>query len=124
MKTQNQIKRILTQPEAISHIRSLLDGNDTITRTGLSAELCAYFGFHDPRSIPQKGGCLKALRDLERSGHFVLPVSRKTASCMSPRRLSEPVAMPQDVPDTGGCRRRYPIRWACRPRRARFAGWH
>lgn len=102
MKTQNQIKRILGQPEAISHIRSLLDGNDTIHRTELSAKLCAYYGFHDPRNIPQKGGCLKALRDLERSGHFVLPVSRKPASCMSPRRLSEPVAMPQNVPEKAG----------------------
>ena len=39
MKTQNQVKRILSQPEAIAHIRSMLDGNADLTRTAISDEL-------------------------------------------------------------------------------------
>lgn len=102
MKNQNQVKRILAQPEAISHIRSMLDGSESLLRTGLSDLLCAHYGFYDPRGVPQRGSCLKALRDLERSGHFVLPVSLKKSGNASPRRLSEPVATPLGVPAKAG----------------------
>jgi len=46
----------------------------------------------------QTSGCLKALRDLESSGHFDLPKTQHKASTKSPRRLTEPVPLPVDVP--------------------------
>jgi hypothetical protein len=49
METQNQIKRILTQPEAIELIKNILDTNDNITRTKLADKLCDHFSFFDPR---------------------------------------------------------------------------
>ena len=101
MKTQNQVKRILSQPEAISHIRSMLDGNASLTRTTLSDQLCAHYGFFDPRGALQMGSCMKALRDLEHRGHIVLPVSIKRGNAI-PRRLLEAVATPLDVPDQVG----------------------
>ena len=101
MKTQNQVKRILSQPEAISHIRSMLDGNASLTRTALSDQLCEHYGFYDPRGGLQMGSCMKALRELDHRGHIVLPVSLKRGNA-SPRRLLEAVATPLDVPEQVG----------------------
>lgn len=98
MKTQNQVKRTLSQPESISHIRTILDGSEGLLRTGLTEQLCEHYGFYDPRGIPQRGSCLKALRELEHSGHIVLPVSIKKSGRAIPRRLPEPVPAPLDVP--------------------------
>jgi len=97
MKTQNQVKRILSKPEAISHIRLMLDGNESLTRTALSDQLCEHYGFYDPRGGIQRGSCMKALRELNHRGHIVLPVSLKRGNT-SPRRLLEPVPTPLDVP--------------------------
>jgi hypothetical protein len=97
MKTQNQVKRILSQPEAISHIRSMIDGNVSLTRSALSDQLCEHYGFYDPRGGIQMGSCMKALRELDHHGHIVLPVSLRRGNT-SPRRLLEPVATPLDVP--------------------------
>lgn len=97
MKTQNQVKRILSQPEAISHIRSMIDGNASLTRTAISNQLCEHYGFYDPRGGIQMGSCMKALRELDHRGHIVLPVSFRRGNT-SPRRLLEPVATPFDVP--------------------------
>jgi len=102
MKTQNQVKRILTQPEAISHIRSMLDGNPHLTRTVLSDQLCEHYGFFDPRGTPQRGSCMKALRELDHRGYIVLPVSLKMSGNASPRRLLEPVPAPLGVPPDVG----------------------
>jgi len=73
MKTQNQIKRTLTQPEAIEKINNILDINDNINRTKLADKLCDHFNFFDPCGNRQRSGCLKALRKLEQTGHLVLP---------------------------------------------------
>jgi hypothetical protein len=45
METQNQIKRTLTQPEAIEKINNILDTNDNINRTKLADKLCDHFNF-------------------------------------------------------------------------------
>ena len=102
MKTQNQVKRILTQPEAILRIKSILDGSESIQRSGLADQLCKHYGFYDARNKPQRGSCLKALRELELRGHFTLPASLKVSGRASPRRLLEPVANPLDVPAKAG----------------------
>ena len=102
METQNQIKRTLSQPEAIKQINSILDDNDNIKRTKLADLLCDQFGFFDPRGERQRCGCLKALRELEQKGWFVLPKSCHTPGKIQPRRLAEPVPEPLGVPDEAG----------------------
>jgi hypothetical protein len=102
METQNQIKRTLAQPEAIEHICSILDVNVNIKRTKLADQLCDQFDFFDPRGKKQRAGCLKALRELEQKGHFVLPPPCHIPGKVIPRRLAEPVTEPQGVPDDAG----------------------
>lgn len=102
METQNQIKRTLAQPEAIEHICSILDTNVNIKRTKLADQLCDQFDFFDPRGKKQRAGCLKALRELEQKGHFVLPPPCHIPGKVRPRRLAEPVPEPQGVHDEAG----------------------
>ena len=75
METQNQIKRKLSQPEAIEHVCKLLDASDTIKITRLADKLCEQFGFYNPLGEKQRAGCLKALRELEQAGSSTLPQS-------------------------------------------------
>lgn len=102
METQNQIKRTLGQQEAIAHIRSVLDGPDIMHRTMLADQLCEHYGFFDARGTPQRATCLKALRELEQSGHIVLPAPLMRHGRGSPRRLLEPVTPPRAVPAQAG----------------------
>jgi hypothetical protein len=98
MQQQNQIKRTLAQPESIEVIRSQLASNTHNNRSSLSKALCQHFNFSDARGHHQIGGCNKALRELERAGHFTLPVSRMPKTVKSPRRLESAVPDPLDVP--------------------------
>lgn len=69
--------------------------------------LCQQFGFRNSKGKLQDTSCLAALRALEREGHFQLPPRRqKVASQRRPRRLSEPVPEPQEVPEAAGDIRR------------------
>jgi hypothetical protein len=100
MKTQNQIKRTLSQPEAIKQINNILDANTNINRSKLADLICDQFNFFNPCGETQRSGCLKALRKLEQDNFFVLPAPRKTGSAQkSPRRLEKPVPDPQGVPN-------------------------
>ena len=98
METQNQINRTLSQPEAIEYVRSIPSIRQDITRTELSKQLCDKFGFFDPHGESQRAGCLKALRELERKKHIVLPRPCKLRGKRSPRRLSEGVGEAKGVP--------------------------
>ncbi len=89
METQNQIKRRLSQPEGIEHIQNLLDTTNDIRRTALADKLCEQLGFFDPLGHKQRAGCLKALRELEKAGLFVLPKLSKVPGKRSPRSLSD-----------------------------------
>ena len=102
METQNQIKRTLARPEAVAHILSVLDGDDSMHRTRLADQLCEHYGFFDGRGAPQRSTCLKALRELEQGGHVVLPMPLVQHGPSSPRRLLEPVASPRNVPVEAG----------------------
>jgi len=73
METQNQIKRTLSRPEVIEHVRSVLDENGSMDRTAVADQICDHCGFFDTRGSRQTSSCLKALRELESKGHFVLP---------------------------------------------------
>ena len=98
MNIQNEIKRTLSTSTSIEYIKQLLGGNEVAHRTDLAKQVCTHFTFHDARGTMQTSGCLKALRDLESLGHFDLPKTQHKASTKSPRRLTEPVPLPVDVP--------------------------
>ena len=102
MKSQNQIKRTLTQPVAIEVIRNILGTNENINRTALADKLCDHFNFFDPRGNRQRGGCIKALRKLEKAGHFSLPAPTHKSVPLKPRRLEAPAPEPKKVPDNAG----------------------
>src|SRR5439155_10978762 len=65
--------------------------------------VCRQFGFVDARQRTQTAGCVKALRELERAGHFVLPAATsRGGTAKTARRLDQPVAEPIDVPAQAG----------------------
>ena len=103
MHLQNQIKRTLSSTESIEAVRGLLDATVHKSRASLGRAVCQHFNFHDARGQAQIGGCVKALRELERAGHFALPVASRGASTpKSPRRLDCAVPDPVDVPAQAG----------------------
>jgi hypothetical protein len=99
---QNQIKRVLTAPAGIEYVGRLLEEQQIPHRTALAARVCDHFGFHDTRGQQQRAGCLKALRELEAAGHYVLPAAGRSHRHGSPRRLPEPVPVPTEVPGQAG----------------------
>ncbi|MGH9340053.1 MAG: IS4 family transposase [Acidobacteriota bacterium] len=102
MKVQNQIKRTLSEPENIEYIRRLLQEKEFFSRTQVAAFVCDHFRFYDPTGKPQRGGCLKALRELEAKGCFRLPPLRLQKGVPTPRRLESPVEEPRGVPEQAG----------------------
>jgi len=102
MNLQTQIKRTLSQPASVGYVRELLDSNEFLHRKELAEALCEQFGFYDARGEAQRSGCVKALRELEAAGHFVLPAALSKTGRNSPRRLSEPLPPPRDVPEQAG----------------------
>jgi hypothetical protein len=102
METQNQIKRTLSEADAIEQINLILDTTDNIKITKLADLLCDQYKFFDPRGERQRSGCLKALRGLEQAGLIVLPPPSKIPVKRNPRRLTEPVPEPHGVPDDAG----------------------
>ncbi len=109
MEIQSQIKRTLSTPENIELVRALLktDYAGPRPRTDLSNEVCHRLGFIDALGQTQSSTCMKALRDLEAAGHFVLPEGgkdqeKKPKKKHTPRGLPEAVPEPQDVPATAG----------------------
>jgi hypothetical protein len=98
MNTQNQIKRTLSTSTGIEYIRQLLTGNEVKHRSDLAKQVCTNFDFHDARGEMQTSGCLKALRELESSGHFELPMAQRKTGTKSPRRLTETVPLAVNVP--------------------------
>ena len=99
MFIQNQIKRTLSTPESTAYIKHLLENEDILHRTDLAKRVCQQFEFYDTRGRVQLSGCVKALRQLEKAGHIILPrVERKEQTKKSPRRLPEGVPLPVDVP--------------------------
>ena len=98
MKIQNQIKRTLSISANIEYISTLLDSKKIAHRTDLAKRTCEKFNFYDVCGQAQLSGCLKALRELEASGHFILPKAQQAGGKKSPRRLTSPVPPPVNVP--------------------------
>ena len=103
MFIQNQIKRTLSTPANTEYIRHLLENEDILHRTDLATRVCKQFEFYDARGQIQISGCVKALRQLEKAGHIILPsVERKEQARKSHRRLPKAVPLPVDVPQKAG----------------------
>src|SRR5215831_18392282 len=106
MERQHQIKRTLSTPESIAVIRRLLADGTHANRSSVARATCEHFGFVDARGRSQTAGCVKALRELEHSGHFALPAAgptgRRKSNVGSARRLGKPVPEPRDVPALAG----------------------
>ncbi len=102
MIIQNQIKRTLSTPANIETIRQLLANEDILHRTDVAIRACKQFNFYDARGQLQVSSCAKALRQLEKAGHIILPGVQKNRAKKSPRRLSEAVSLAVDVPPEVG----------------------
>jgi Domain of unknown function (DUF4338)/Transposase DNA-binding/Transposase DDE domain len=103
MDAQSEIKRTLKQDTSIEVIRELLAQETHASRSSVAESVCQRFGFFDARRRTQRAGCVKALRELERAGHFVLPaVTYRGGTGMMPRRLDQPVEIAVDVPAQAG----------------------
>ncbi len=101
MKTQNQIKRTLSEESSLLYLANLLDSKTFSSRVDVAKEVCREFNFFNPKGQEQVSGCAKALRILESAGHIKLPVTkRKTFGKKSLQRLNTPVPSPVDVPET------------------------
>ena len=79
-------------------MQAMLDDASIAHRTALADVLCTEFGFHDAQGRSQRAGCLKALRDLERAGHFELPVALTLGRSAGGPRGAAPVEAAQAVP--------------------------
>ena len=102
MEAQNQLKRTLSQSSNLERVRNLIDEGTVAHRSELAKTVCEQYGFHDARGEVQLSGCLKALRELEAEGHFVLPAAQKKTGPSSFSRLGEAVPQPKDVPVRAG----------------------
>ena len=103
MWIQHQIKRSLSEPQAIMRLQSLLARGDITHRTALADIVCADFGFRDVRGGLQRAGCLKALREMERAGSIALSSPQTRGGTSSPQTAA--VAVPQAVPSDVGALR-------------------
>ncbi len=103
METQNQIKRVLSEPGSIERIVRMVAENPDLNRTRLADLVCDLFGLVDVRGRRQRAGCVKALRRLEQQGHVTLPPRCRKRTVPSPRRLEAAVPEPAGVPaEVGG----------------------
>lgn len=102
MKTQNLIKRKLSQPESVVVVQQILEDNKQAPRCAIAERVCRHFAFFNALGNPQKSGCLKALRELDRAGRLQLPEARRQCPQAGPRRRTEPVEEPRDVPSAAG----------------------
>lgn len=97
--TPESVKAILSQPASLAVVKGQLNSGEK-SRTRLAAWLCVRFKLHDSRGQPRVFTCLKALRDLERAGHFKLPPRLlNMVSHWRARRHAEAVPEPQNVPE-------------------------
>jgi len=99
MKTQNQIKSTLAQPDAIECVINILNSSDEINRTELADQVCNQFGFFNPLGKKQHSGCMKALQALDKEGRIVLPELHYVRRKAGPRLPVIPVSKEQGIPN-------------------------
>ena len=99
---QHQIKRTLNAAAALERIEAMIREDAELHRTGLAGRVCEEFGFFDARGRAQVGGCLAALRALERGGRIGLPPPRTQGGRCARGEPAAAVAPPSEVPDEAG----------------------
>ncbi len=77
MKTQNQIKRTLSEESSLLYLNNLLDNKSFSSRIDVAKEICREFNFYNPKGQEQVSGCAKALRILDSAGHIKLPIATR-----------------------------------------------
>lgn len=96
------IKAVLARPSSLRVIKRRLDSGEK-SRSHLATWICRRFGFRDARRRWRIFSCLKALRDLERAGHFKLPARvLNVVSHWRTRRQGGPVSEPKELPEALG----------------------
>ncbi|MDQ6955187.1 MAG: hypothetical protein Q9M20_07055, partial [Mariprofundaceae bacterium] len=76
MQIQNNIKQKLLEADSIRIVRHMICDNPSSNRSEISRLVCEHFGFYNAKDKPQQSGCLKALRELEKPEHYILPDPR------------------------------------------------
>ena len=99
---QHQIKRTLNAAWALERVEALIRHDGELHRTGVARRVCEEFGFFDARGRAQVGGCLAALRELERAGRVGLPRARTRGGSCARRGPAPAIAPPSGVPDEAG----------------------
>ena len=102
VRPRRHIQARLCQASAVARVGQLLEEEPGLHRTALADRLCDEFGFVDVGGQRQRSTCLKVLRSLADKGHIVLPAPQTRPGPSSPRRLTAPVPVPQDVPAAAG----------------------
>ena len=102
MKTQNLIKQKLSQPESVVVIQQIQEDNEDAPRSAIAERVCEHFAFFNAFGRPQKSGCLKALRELDRAGRLQLPETRRQTPQTDPRRRTKPIEEPLNLPSAVG----------------------
>ena len=98
-RSEQTIREALSTPERLAMVREEFLTDGACSRTRVAADLCDRLGFRDARGKPRVGSCLKALRDLEQAGRFVLPARLLDINgSWKPRRLPAAVPEPEAVP--------------------------
>ncbi len=99
MLKQNQIKRTLSQPDAIADISQQLKDLGDLKLSHFADNLCQQYNFIDPQGNYQQAGCIKALRALEQAKKIVLPEMVRRTKKRSPRRLDQALPKLTSVPN-------------------------
>ena len=93
------IQQVLRQPEPTALVRTLLASPGVTTRAQLVQEVCRRLDFRDPKGDWRVGTTMKALRDLEAQGWWLLPKATVASSGKwNPTRLHHPVPAAVGVP--------------------------
>ena len=107
MKTQNQIKRTLSQEENIEIVQKIFLENLGASLWKLSKEVCKKFNFFDFKGDPQLSTCRVALKLLIRKNlistsglSLILNEDAKKEFKGFPKRLETPVPEPTNLPET------------------------
>jgi len=84
MKTQNQIKRTLSEETSLLYLKELLGSKTFSNRAEVVKEVCKKFEFYNPKNQAQLSSCAKALRILDAAGHIKLLKSTRKTSVKNP----------------------------------------
>jgi hypothetical protein len=99
MKVTTSVKERLSSLDSVRWVIEWMAANQEGTPTGLARAMCERLDLRDGKGAWQMASTAKALRDLEREGHFRLPPGlAQGAGRWTPRQLEDAVPLPEGVP--------------------------